>query len=158
MSEDSLLQITLASIGVFGAIMTAIVGRLSIQVGRVRTDAAATRKLATRTDHSINNRDTPLSDRLDDVKGVAQAALDAVGKVAETQDEHTRDIRGIRQDMGIMTGVDRGLREDIANTQRNLSAHVTETRRTIELADKTASTVRQFLPLLDTTGTRPEQN
>lgn len=139
MSEDSILQIALAVISVFGVVMTAVIGRLTFQVGKVRKDATATavdaaeaRRLATRTDHSINNRDSPLSDRVDDLHKDVRAAVRTMTAVAEkltTQGvelsaqgvelrEQRKDILGIRKDhletrkeVGILHGEDREIRD-----------------------------------------------
>ena len=72
--------------------------------------------------------------------------------------EIRRDVRGTREDIGILHGVDRELRKDVAATQKELHQHLSESRRSIELADRTASTVERFLPLLTKHGIDPGVN
>lgn len=119
--------VILAIIGGVVTILTAIIGKLSFDVGRTKKDAAAARQAAVKTEHSINNRPTSLSDRLDGL-------MDAVSKVQSTQREHgekltthTRDLRGVRADIGGLQGADRALREDVASTNQQLSRHMRET-------------------------------
>ena len=119
--------IILAIIGGVVTILTALIGKLSIDVGRTKKDAAAARVASQKTENSINNRPTTLSDRLDGV-------LEAVEKVQSTQKEHgeklmthTRDIRGVRADIGGLQGADRQLRKDVAAANRQISEHMRET-------------------------------
>lgn len=112
--------VILAIIGGVVTILTAIIGKLSFDVNE-------TKKAAVKTENSINNRPTSLSDRIDGV-------MDAVSKVQRTQREHgeklathTRDLRGVRADIGGLQGADRALREDVASTNQQLSRHMRET-------------------------------
>lgn len=119
--------IILAIIGGVVTILTAIIGKLSFDVGRTKKDAAAARQAAVKTEHSINNRPTPLSDRLDAV----QKSVDKVASVLEEHGQklttHTKDLRGIDESVGILRAADRDLQTGLASTRRELNAHIEDT-------------------------------
>lgn len=155
--------IVLTIIGGVVTILTALIGKLSFDMSRTKTDAKAARHASEKTEHSINNRDTPLSDRLDAVGEAADAAVAAVAAVAETLkdhgrklDTHTKDLRGVDESVGILRGADRDLQKGLASNQRELAAHIRESRKSMELADSTERTVRRFLPLLIKHGIDPD--
>lgn len=119
--------VLLAIIGGVFSVMIALIGKLTFDVSKTRKDAAAVHQ-------SINNRPTSMSDRIDSLSDQMSGVLKAVGQVQQTQKEHgeklvthTRDIRGVRSDIGGLQGADRQLREDVASTNRQLSTHVRET-------------------------------
>lgn len=93
-------EVTVAVIGFIGILITAVLGVLANDVKKVKRHAAA-------TEHSINNRPTSLSDRLDVV-------LSAVEDVKAQQESHGKDIRGFRQDIGELRGEDRRLRSQLS--------------------------------------------
>ncbi len=157
--------VILAIIGGVVTILTAFIGKLSFDLSRTKRDAKAARHASEKTEHSINNRETPLSDRLDAVGKAADAAVTAVASVAETLedhgrklDTHTKDLRGVDVSVGILRGADRDLQSGLADTRRELADHIRESRKSVELANSTDRTVRRFLPLLEKHGIDHETN
>lgn len=126
--------VVLAIIGGVVTLLTAIIGKLTFDVSRTKKDASAARTASEKTESSINNRDSPLSDRLDAVGTAAADALEAVNEVAKTLkahgqklDTHSKDLRGIDESVGILRSADRDLQRGLAHTQREFSLHVIET-------------------------------
>lgn len=118
------------------AIITGVVTILTALIGKLTFDMSKTKKAAVKTEHSINNRDTPLSDRLDKVGEAAASALQAVNKVAETLEAHghtlathTKDLRGIDENVGLLKGADRDLQKSISSQRGELSEHIRDTSR-----------------------------
>lgn len=155
--------VILAIIGGVVTIMTALIGKLSFDLSRTKKDAKAARHASEKTEHSINNRSTPLSDRLDAVGKLSETAIAAVASVAETLeshgrklDTHTKDLRGVDESVGILRGADRELQRGLAGTQRDLDQHIRESRKSVALANSTDRTVRSFLPLLEKHGIDPD--
>lgn len=99
---------------------------LTVIIGKLSFDVSTTKQAAAKTENNINNRASSLSDRLDDV-------LEALSKVQRTQQEHgeklatdTRDLRGVRVDIGALQGAD-GRCEDVESMNQQLSRHMRET-------------------------------
>lgn len=91
-----------------GAILIALIGKVSWDVSKTRKDTAAVHE-------SINNRDTPLSDRLEAVGDSATAANLAA--------------------VGLKTTVDELARKFEANHIEGMSAHATLARQVTEIGN-----------------------
>lgn len=147
MSEEVLIAV----LGLVGVIGVGIVSTLGVVLGKLlelkkaqavtAVDAAEARRLSARTDESINHRDTPLSDRLDDVRTAVEESHKSVAGIAEKLaaqgaeqaaqgrelKEQRKDIIGIREDhlssreeIGLLHGEDREIRKE-------LSGHIRDT-------------------------------
>lgn len=128
--------VAIALISTIGTILVALIGKVSLDLSRTKKDVVRARAASEKTESSINNRDSPLSDRLDVASEAALDALKGVQQLAETLKDHgskldrnTKDLRGIDQSVGILRGADRDLQEGLALTQRQLTDHMAETSR-----------------------------
>lgn len=121
MSDEVLITL----ISTMGVIITALLGKISFDLGHAKRDARAVHD-------SINNRadkhgkPIPLSDRLDDVFRMAERA-------EATAQEAVRQSRGARADINELFTADRaqrrdilGLQEGINDTQRTLADHLAQ--------------------------------
>jgi hypothetical protein len=117
-------EVLIALISTMGVIITALLGKISFDLGHAKRDARAVHE-------SINNRadkngnPIPLSDRLDDVFRMAERA-------EATAQEASRHAQGARQDINDLFRADReqrrdilGLQDGINETQRQLADHLT---------------------------------
>lgn len=120
MSDEVLVTL----ISTLGVIITALLGKISFDLGHAKRDAKAVHE-------SINNRTDkdgkpiPLSDRLDDVFRMAERA-------EATAQEASRHAKGAREDVNELFTADRqqrrdilALQEGINETQRQLADHLT---------------------------------
>lgn len=135
-------EVIVAIVGVIGAVMVALVGKISFDMIKVKRSSAAAHHFAQKTESSINHRDTPMSDRIDAVmaavKGVAATQMtqgETLKQVKDTQVEQGRDIRGLRKDDGLMRG-------EVRDVRRDLSEHLTQ-------AEESMAVVRRMAPIVD---------
>lgn len=129
LTEAVIIQV-LATLSAVAVAWIALRGKLA-SIGK---DASEAKAASVKTESSINNRDSPLSDRLDVASKAAIDALEAVKDVAETLkthgqklDTHTKDLRGVDESVGILRSADRDLQKGLAHTQRELNIHIAET-------------------------------
>lgn len=111
------------------ALILAIIGgvlmRLTAVIGKLSLDVSKTTKATVKTEHRINNLDSPLSDRLDKIGTAAMDALEAVNEVAKTLktngqklEKHSKDLRGSDESAGILRSVNRDVKKGLAHTPR----------------------------------------
>lgn len=127
------------------------IAELSKNTVDASADAAAARQSAEATEHSINNRGTPASDRWDeihkDVKLIKKSHMglaEDMSGVKETQITHGRDLRGIRssqndvqRNIGLLHQADRSIRAD-------LTEHLEHTAETMEIVHRIVPVVRRL--------------
>jgi len=94
-----------------------------------------------KTEQSINNRPTSMSDRVDEVGSAVSDVSEAVKSIVSMLDshgnlleEHGRDIRGVRdsnlqtrRDIGLLHGEDRAGRNETQQLRKDLTEHVEQT-------------------------------
>ena len=87
-----------------------------------------------KTEQSINNRDSPASDRWDEIHADVKRVMDKQDQHGNLLEEHGRDIRGIRdsnlqtrKDIGLLHGEDRAGRNETQRLRKDLTEHVEQT-------------------------------
>lgn len=131
-----------AIVTTLGGILTLILGKLSFDLARVKKSSHKTHVLSAKVEHSINNRETPLSDRLDAVmaavQGVATVQTEqgkTLDALKEIQEEHTKDLRGLRKDDGQLRG-------EVREVRTALSEHLAQTEESMAIIRKVAPLVQ----------------
>lgn len=107
------LPATLAAIG------TIVIGVLTVR-GQ-RAGRARARKIDAKTEaiheQTVNTHDTNMRDDLDEIRDMVKA-------ISDRQVDQTRDIRGIRADVGELRGADRTARAEHDDLVRRLNAFI----------------------------------
>ena len=115
-----------------GTVLVALIGKIAVDTSKTKKHAEQAKTAAQKTEHSINNRPTPLSDRIDGLAGQIQATSESVSAVA-------KDLRRLRDEQALTRGDVLGLRDVDASNHRetqqlrkDFQHHVEETRPLVE--------------------------
>ena len=129
------LVITLGTVGVAWIGLKKTLAEQSKKIDSATEAARAAEAHSHKTEQSINNRPTSMSDRVDKLAKGNEAVLKELKGLKGTLDEHGRDIRGLRtdhkltrNDIGSLRGVDRAGREETQALRKDFEDHVNETR------------------------------
>lgn len=104
----------------------------------IKKTSAATQAASEKVESSINNRDSPASDRWDaihaDVTAIIKVNAEntkALTAITAKQREQSRDLRGIRadnestrRDIGELRQADRSTRQDLLDVREDLGQHI----------------------------------
>ena len=145
MDWTTIIVTTVTTVGSVLLAWLTLRGKLA-ELGKTATEAAHKAEEAAtashKTEQSINNRDSPASDRWDLIHTDVRKIQEDVRKIQDSQieqgdvlAEHGKDIKGIRDsnlqtrsDIGSLRGEDRAGREDTQRLRQDFTAHVAETR------------------------------
>ena len=134
MIDETMLSILITVIGTAGVVLAAAAPSYFAMRGRVKDaalDAAAARVASERAEQSMNNSPHTITERL-----LAIAA--SLDKVIVTQGEHGKDVRGLREDIGILHSADRILRADF-------TAHLQASSEAVRNAEATATALARLI-------------
>ena len=134
MIDETLLSILITIIGTAGVVLAAAAPSYFAMRGRVKDaalDAAAARVASERAEQSMNNSPHTITERLLSISA-------SLNQVISAQNEHGNDVRGLREDIGILHSADRNLRADFTE-------HLKTSAEAIRNAEATATALARLI-------------
>lgn len=119
----------------------------------VQKEASEAKDAAVKTESSINNRDSPASDRWDAIHEEAKNTTQLVESVIKTLDQHTSELNSVRADttlvgkeMVIMGGQVRGVRDEVIQLKKDDEQTREVVREAISERDRSINRLRAEIP------------
>ena len=119
----------------------------------VQKDASEAKEAAVKTESSINNRPTPLSDRMDEIHSEAKNTTKLVEDALSVLERHTSELNSVRsesaltnKELVIMGGQVRGVRDEVIQLKKDDEQTREVVREAISDRDRRLNHLRAEIP------------